>query len=129
MTKSGVTIDVGTAGYIAGANFGKKVFGDSNNKYLKEASFVAELVTSTISGSVANKVADSVVNVLMEDDADKMIKIIQDIFPEPASEYLLSAKEAEKSIDKLKDKLDEKVPKNMSQVITWKRFTYSNYRK
>ena len=49
----------------------------------------------------------------MEEDADKMIKIIQDVFTELSSEYLLSAKEAEKSIDKLKDKLDEKVLKNM----------------
>lgn len=117
VTKSGVTIGAGTAGYIAGAaagaNFVKKILGDSNNKCLKVASVAAGLVASTISGSVANKVADSVANVLMEDDADKMIKIIQDVFTELASEYLLSAKEAEKSIDKLKDKLDEKVLKNM----------------
>lgn len=117
VTKSGVTIGAGTAGYIAGAaagaNLGKKILGDSNNKYLKAVSFVAGLATSTIFGSVANKATDSVANVLMEDDADKMIKIIQDVFTELASEYLLSAKEAEKSIDKLKDKLDEKVLKNM----------------
>lgn len=117
VTKSGVTIGAGTVGYIAGAaagaNFVKKILRDSNNKCLKVASVAAGLVASTISGSVANKVADSVANVLMEDDADKMIKIIQDVFTELASEYLLSAKEAEKSIDKLKDKLDEKVLKNM----------------
>lgn len=117
VTKSGVTVGAGTAGYIAGAaagaNFVKKIFGDSNNKYLKAVSVAAGVATSTIFGSVANKAADSVANVLMEDDADKMIKIIQDVFTELASEYLLSAKEAEKSIDKLKDKLDEKELKNM----------------
>ena len=117
VTKTGATIGAGTVGYIAGAAAGsslsKKILGDSNNKYLKMASLVTGIVVSTISGSVANKAADAVANVFMEEDADKMIKIIQDVFTELSSEYLLSAKEAEKSIDKLKDKLDEKVLKNI----------------
>lgn len=46
-----------------------------------------------------------------------MVEIIQDVFTEMASEYLLSNKEAEKSVDRLKDKLDGKLLKICLQVM------------
>ena len=64
-------------------------------------------------GALAGKVANSVVGTFIEDDAEKMVNIIQDTFTDIASEYLLNNKEAEKSIDKLRDKLDGKTLKNM----------------
>ncbi len=42
-----------------------------------------------------------------------MVKIIQDVFTDMASEYLLNNKEAEKSVDRLKEKLDGKILKDM----------------
>lgn len=53
------------------------------------------------------------VGTFIEDDADDMVQIIQDVFTDMASEYLLSNKEAEKSVDKLRDKLDGKILKDM----------------
>ena len=58
----------------------------------------------------------------IEDDADEMVEIIQDVFTDMASEYLLSNKEAEKSVDKLKDKLDGKVLKDMFASSARKEF-------
>ena len=66
-----------------------------------------------IGGAAAGKVSNAVVGEFIEDDADEMVKIVQDVFTDMAFEYLLNNKEAEKSVDKLKDKLDGKVLKDM----------------
>ena len=71
------------------------------------------LAGSILGGAAAGKVTNTVVGVFVEDDADEMVKIIENVFTEMASEYLLSQKEAEKSVDCLRDKLDGKTLKNM----------------
>ena len=80
------------------------------------------LVGSMVAGSAAGKVTNAVVGSFIEDDADKMVEIIQDVFTEMASEYLLSNKEAEKSVDRLKDKLDGKTRKDMFASNDRKKF-------
>ena len=50
---------------------------------------------------------------LVEDDAKEMVRIIESVFTEMVTEYLLNPKEAEKSIDKLSDKLTGKILKDM----------------
>ena len=42
-----------------------------------------------------------------------MVDIIQDVFKDMSSEYLLSSKEAEKCVDRLRDELDGKKLKDM----------------
>ena len=74
---------------------------------------IGGIAGSLIGGAAAGKVSDVVVGEFIEDDADEMVEIIQDVFTDMASEYLLSNEEAEKSVDKLKDKLDGKVLKDM----------------
>lgn len=54
-----------------------------------------------------------VLNEFIEDDANKMVKIVETVFTELAEDYLLNKKEAENTIDKLKDKLTGKVLKDM----------------
>ena len=44
------------------------------------------LVGSMVAGSAAGKVTNAVVGSFIEDDADKMVEIIQDVFTEMASE-------------------------------------------
>ena len=74
---------------------------------------IGGLAGSILGGGFAGKATDKVMGAFIEDDADAMVKIIQSVFEQLASEYLLSQKEAEKSVDKLKDKLDGKMLKDM----------------
>ena len=91
-------------------------------KLLRSNTITAGLVGSMVAGSAAGKVTNAVVGSFIEDDADKMVEIIQDVFTEMASEYLLSNKEAEKSVDRLKDKLDGKTLKDMFASNDRKKF-------
>ena len=49
----------------------------------------------------------------IEDDAKEMVSIIENVFTDMASEYLLNRNEVEKSVDKLGEKLTGKLLKDM----------------
>lgn len=106
MTETAATVGGGTGGWIAGAAAGTAVLPGVGT-------VIGGVVGSLAGGALAGKAANSVVGTFIEDDAEKMVNIIQDTFTDIASEYLLNNKEAEKSIDKLRDKLDGKTLKNM----------------
>ena len=74
---------------------------------------VGGLIGSVAVGAGASKLSDKVLGNFIEDDADEMIRIIQKEFESLSSDYLLSQKEAEKSVDCLSDKLDGKILKDM----------------
>lgn len=100
------TVGGGTGGWLAGAAAGSAILPGIGT-------VIGGIAGSVIGGAAAGKASDIVVGEFIEDDADEMVKIIQDVFTDMAAEYLLSNKEAEKSVDKLKDKLDGKVLKYM----------------
>lgn len=106
MTGTAASVGGGTGGWIAGAAAGSAIMPGVGT-------VIGGIAGSLIGGAVAGKVTNTVVGAFIEDDADEMVKIIQDVFTEMASEYLLSGKEAEKSVDKLRDILDGKMLKNM----------------
>lgn len=83
---------------------------------------IGGIAGSLVGGVSAGKAANAVVGTFIEDDADEMVEIIQDVFTDMASEYLLSNKEAEKSVDKLSDKLDGKTLKDMFMSSDRKQF-------
>lgn len=56
---------------------------------------IGGLADSLVAGAAAGKATNAVVDAFVEDDADEMVEIIQDVFNYMASEYLLSNKEAE----------------------------------
>ena len=114
MANTAATVGAGTGGWVAGAAIGSAIPGIGT--------IVGGLVGSMVAGSAAGKVTNAVVGSFIEDDADKMVEIIQDVFTEMASEYLLSNKEAEKSVDRLKDKLDGKTLKDMFASNDRKKF-------
>ncbi len=106
LTNTAATVGGGTGGWIAGAAAGSAVLPGIGT-------IVGGLAGSMLGGAAAGKVTNTVVGVFIEDDADEMVKIIEAVFTEMAAEYLLSQKEAEKSVDRLRDKLDGKTLKNM----------------
>lgn len=106
MAGTAATVGGGTGGWIAGATVGSTILPGIGT-------IIGGIAGSLLGGAAAGKATNTVVGTFIEDDADKMVEIIQDVFTDMASEYLLNNKEAEKSIDKLRDKLDGKILKDM----------------
>ena len=105
-TNTAATVGGGTGGWLAGAAAGSAILPGIGT-------FVGALAGSMIGGAAAGKVTNSVVGAFIEDDADEMVEIIRGEFKQMCEEYLLSHKEAEKSVDRLKEKLDGKMLKDM----------------
>ena len=106
LTSTLSTVGGGTGGWIAGATAGSAVLPGIGT-------VVGGLIGSIAGGTIAGKVNDAVVGSFIEDDADEMVKIIQGEFTKLAEDYLLNQKEAEKSVDKLSEKLDGSLLKDM----------------
>lgn len=106
MTNTAATVGGGTGGWVVGAAAGSAILPGVGT-------VIGGLVGSIVLGAAAGKATNTVVSAFVEDDADRMVKIIQTVFSEMASEYLLNQKEAEKAVDKLREKLDGKTLKNM----------------
>lgn len=115
MTGTAATVGGGTGGWIAGAAAGSAILPGVGT-------VIGGIVGSLVGGAAAGKATNAVVGTFIEDDADEMVEIIQAVFTDMASEYLLSNKEAEKSVDKLRDKLDGKTLKDMFASSDRERF-------
>lgn len=100
------TVAGGTGGWLAGATLGSAVLPGVGT-------VVGGLLGSIGAGAVAGKATDKVLGTFIEDDANEMVRIIENVFSELAEDYLLSHKEAEKSVDRLGEKLDGKLLKDM----------------
>lgn len=100
------TLGGGTGGWAAGAAVGSAILPGIGT-------VVGGIAGAIIGGSAAGTASNAVMGEFISDDADDMVKIIQEVFTDMASEYLLNNKEAEKSVDRLKDKLDGKTLKDM----------------
>ena len=115
MAGTAATVGGGTGGWIAGAAAGSAILPGVGT-------VIGGIAGSLVGGAAAGKATNAVVGTFIEDDADEMVEIIQAVFTDMASEYLLSNKEAEKSVDKLRDKLDGKILKDMFASSDRKRF-------
>jgi len=100
------TVAGGTGGWLAGAAIGSAILPGVG-------SVIGGLVGSVGAGAAAGKVTDKILGTFIEDDANEMVRIIESVFTDMVSEYLLNQKEAEKSIDRLGDKLSGKLLKDM----------------
>lgn len=106
LTNTATTVAGGTGGWLGGAAVGSTIFPGVGT-------VIGGLVGSIAAGAVAGKASDAVLGCFIEDDADEMVTIIQKEFEILAQEYLLNQKEAEKSVDRLGDRLDGKALKDM----------------
>ena len=55
-------------------------------------------------GTVASKVAQTILDEFIEDDAKRMLAVVEKVFGELASDYLLNKDEAGKVVEELKEK-------------------------
>lgn len=111
MAGTAATVGGGTGGWIAGAAAGSAILPGIGT-------VIGGIAGSLVGGAAGGKATNAVVGTFIENDADEMVEIIQAVFTDMASEYLLSNKEAEKSVDKL----DGKILKDMFASSDRKRF-------
>lgn len=100
------TVAGGAGGWIKGAAIGSAIFPGVGTT-------IGSIAGSIVGGMLASKATGAVLDNFIEDDADEMVRIIQNEFSELSVDYLLNQKEAENIVDKLSSKLSGKTLKDM----------------
>lgn len=96
----------GVGGWIGGAGLGSAILPGPGT-------VVGGVFGTLLGGLAAGKATKYVADKFIEDDAEEMIRIIEDVFCRMTEEYLLNQKEAEECIDVLSKNLSGKILKNM----------------
>ncbi|MCR5459247.1 MAG: tryptophan 7-halogenase [Acetatifactor sp.] len=104
-----VMVGAGTSGWLAGAAVGTAIFPGVGTV----VGIAGGLIGSVVAGGVAGKASNALLGIFVEDDAEEMIRIIQDRFKKLSEDYLLTQNEAEKIVDNLSKELDGKKLKDM----------------
>ena len=103
---TGMTIAGGTGGYLGGAALGSMIAPGIGT-------VIGGVVGAIVVGAGAGKGTDYVISKFVEDDAERMVALIEQAFQALAEEYMLNSVEAEKIVDKLSLSLDGKMLKEM----------------
>ncbi|GAA0858552.1 hypothetical protein GCM10008916_16880 [Clostridium nitritogenes] len=107
------TVAGGTAGWVGGSAAGATLGSVIPIVGTAVGGIIGGLVGSVAAGAAAGKVSGKVLDTFIEDDATEMIRIIEEVFTDLASDYLLNKKEAEIIVDNLKNELSGSVLKDM----------------
>ncbi len=107
------TVAGGTAGWVGGATAGAALGSAVPIIGTAIGGFVGGLLGSFAAGAATSKVSNAVLGTFIEDDAEEMVRIIEKVFQELATDYLLNQKEAEAVVDSLKDDLSGGTLKDM----------------
>ena len=94
------------AGWMAGAAAGSMILPGVGT-------VVGAFVGSMAGGTAASKVSGAVLNEFIEDDADEMLEIIQEVFAQLCEEFLITQDEAETLVEGLQNALTGNVLKDM----------------
>jgi hypothetical protein len=106
LAKTSSTVLGGTAGLVGGAAFGSLIMPGVGT-------VAGGLVGSIAAGGGVGFLADKVTGKFVDLDAERMMKVIQEVFLDTCEEYLLNQDEAEKVSDKLAAELNDKFLKDM----------------
>ncbi len=104
-TAAGIT--AGALGYLGGAAIGTAI--------LPGAGTIVGIIVSAAAGWGANEGARAVADMIAEDDATEMIRIIETQFPIIAEEYFLNEDEVDKSVENLQGLVTAEMLKQMYQ--------------
>lgn len=104
-TAAGIT--GGALGYLGGAAIGTAI--------LPGAGTVVGIIVSAAAGWGANEGARAVADLIAEDDATEMIRILETQFPIIAKEYFLNEEEVDKSVTNLQRLITAEMLKQMYQ--------------
>ena len=111
-----------TAGAAAGAAIGSIVPGAGTAAGAAIGGFVGGLAGAFGGGALASTASGAILDQFIEDDADKMVAIIQEVFTDLAAEYLTTQEEAERIADSLKAKLTGGILKDMFASVDRRAF-------
>lgn len=125
VTGTTATVAGGTAGWIGGATAGAAVGSVVPVLGTAVGGFIGGVLGSFAAGAVSNKVTNVVLDEFIQNDADEMLNIIEEVFQQIAVDYLLNQEEAEKIIDKLKDRLSSNTLKDMYASSDRKLFAHN----
>ncbi|WP_235830012.1 hypothetical protein [Clostridium mediterraneense] len=116
------TIVGGTAGWIGGVTAGAALGSIVPIVGTAISGVVGGVVGSFVGGAVAGEVSGKILNEFIEDDANKMIKIIEDELIELANDYILNETELIRIVNRFKNDLKLKVLKDMFSSSDRKKF-------
>lgn len=107
------TVVGGSAGWVGGAAVGAAVGSAIPIVGTAVGGVIGGILGSVAGGTAAGKVSGVVLDEFIEDDANKMVKIIEEAFTKLAEDYLLTKQEAERIVDNLKEIVTGKILKDM----------------
>ena len=121
MASTASSIAGGAAGFVvgtsaataAGAAIGSVIPGIGTLIGGTIGSTIGGLLGAFGGGSLASGVSGAILDEFIEDDADRMVRIIQEVFTDLAGEYLINQSEAERITDQLKSRLSGSLLKDM----------------
>lgn len=125
VTVTASSVAGGTGGWLAGAAAGAAIGSAVPIIGTAAGGIVGGILGSFGGGWAANKTAKYTMDLIIKDDAEEMVEIIQSQFSIVANDYLLSRAEAESIINKIKEKIDNKLLMNMYASKDHKKFAYS----
>lgn len=101
-TASGVA--GGTGGWMAGAAAGAKIGLIVPFVGPVAGGIIGGIAGALLGGSAASKASEAVLDEFITDDAEEMLDIVQEVFAGICMDYLLGEKDAEKAIDRFKNR-------------------------
>ena len=111
ITSTASTVAGSTAGWMAGAALGTAIFPGVGTA----VGTIGGLIGSAGAGALANKSTNKILNSFIEDDTERMLKIIETRLKDLSNNYLLNAEEIDNIISNLNNLLssDSKILMNM----------------
>lgn len=107
------TVAGGTAGWVGGATAGAAIGSVIPVVGTTIGGLIGGIAGSIVGGTVTGKASKAVLDQFIEDDANEMVRIIQSVFGDMASDYLLSQGEAERIVEQLGQNLTGNTLKDM----------------
>lgn len=113
VANTATTVAGGTAGWVGGTAVGATVGSAVPVIGTTIGGFVGGLIGSFATGAASSKVSNAVLDTFIEDDAEEMVQIIENLFEILAADFLLNQKEAEAVVDALEKELSGGTLKDM----------------
>lgn len=124
VTTTASAVAGGTGGWMGGAALGASAGSVIPIIGTVVGGFIGGILGSLAGGSVAYATASSILDTFIEDDANEMLKIIEYVFSQVASDYLLTENEAESIIEKFKEMDIPSILRDMYASDNRKEFAY-----
>ena len=125
LTNTAASIGGGTAGWAGGAAAGAAIGSVVPGVGTAIGGIVGGLVGAFAGGTIAGKATSAVMDLFIEDDANRMVEIIENEFKTLCDDYLVNETEASSIVDSLKTQLSGSKLKDMYASNSHKQYARS----